>query len=246
MAPLISFEDVSKRYPDGGREITVLDGVSMHIEAGVAVGVYGTRRSGKSTLLRVAAGIVLPDSGTVRFDGADMTRMSARARNRLLRGEIAFMSAADWRALPGESVVDHVATSLGSEGVTMRDARLRALRILERVGIGGAGAQEAAASLSLTDRTRVMLARALVREPRLLVLDEPALMPNLSDRDRFYALLRSAAQERGMALLVASEEIAALQGVAVLMSIADGELCSTRRGENVVRLPTHRRAAGQR
>jgi len=246
MAPLICFDDVSKRYPDGGREITVLDHVSMRIEAGVAVGVYGTRRSGKSTLLRIAAGIVLPDSGTVRFDGADLTSMSARERGRLLRGEIAFMAAADWRALPGESVVDHVATSLGSEGVTMRDARMRALRILERVGVGGACAHEPAASLSLTDRTRVMLARALVREPRLLVLDEPALMPNLSDRDRFYALLRSAARERGMALLVASEEIAALQGVGVLMSIADGELCSTGRGENVVALPRRRRAMGQR
>ncbi len=245
MAPLISFEDVSKRYPDGGRLLTVLDRVCLHIEPGVAVGVYGTRRSGKSTLLRVAAGIVLPDAGVVRFDGRDMARMSARRRGRLLREQIAFMSAADWRPLPGESVVDHVATSLGSEGLTMRDARLRALRILERVGIGAAGAQDPAASLSLADRTRVMLARALVREPRLLVLDEPALIPNLSDRDRFYALLRSAARERGMALLVASEEIAALQGVGVLMSIADGELCSTRR-DNVVSLPSRRQAGAQR
>jgi len=246
MAPLISFEDVSKRYPDGGREVTVLDRVSLRIDPGVAVGVYGTRRSGKSTLLRLATGILLPDTGVVRFDGADMAAMSARTRGRLLRGQIAFMSAADWRALPGESVVDHVATSLGSEGVTMRDARLRALRILERVGIGGACAQEPAASLSLTDRTRVMLARSLVREPRLLVLDEPAVMPNLSDRDRFYALLRSAARERGMALLVASEEMAALQGVGVLMSIADGELVSSERRDNVVSFPPRRRVAGQR
>ena len=245
MAPLISFEDVSKRYPDGGREIAVLDRVWLRIDPGVAVGVYGTRRSGKSTLLRLAAGIVLADAGVVRFEGLDVARMSARRRGRLLRSEIAFMSAADWRALPGESVVDHVATSLGSEGLTMRDARLRALRILERVGIGGASAQEPADSLSLTDRTRVMLARALVREPRLLVLDEPALMPNLSDRDRFYALLRGAARERGMALLVASEEMAALQGVGVLMSIAHGELCSTERAGNVVSLP-RRRAGGGR
>jgi hypothetical protein len=69
------------------------------------------------------------------------------------------------------------------------------------------------------------------------VLDEPAQMPNLGDRDRFYALLRSAARERGMALLVASEEMAALQGVGVLMSIADGELCSTEEQGSVVRLP---------
>jgi ABC-type multidrug transport system ATPase subunit len=246
MAPLISFHNVSKRYPDGGREILVLDRVSLTIEAGVSVGVYGTRRSGKSTLLRMAAGIVQADAGTVRFDGSDIGQMSAGERARLLRGTIAFMSASDWRAHPGETVVDHVATSLGSEGLTMREARRRALRILDRVGVGAAGAQEPAALLSLTDRTRVMLARALAREPRLLVLDEPALMPNLGDRDRFYALLRTAAREGNMALLVASEEMAALQGVGVLMSIADGEVCSTEERGTVVSLPGRRRAGGER
>jgi ABC-type glutathione transport system ATPase component len=245
MAPLITFQDVSKRYPDGGREMLVLDRVSLTIEAGASVGVYGTRRSGKSTLLRLAAGIVLPDSGAVRFEQQDMSRMSAGARGRLLRGPIAFMSAEDWRAHPGETVIDHVATSLGSEGLTMREARRRAVKILDQLGIGAAGAQETAASLSLTDRTRAMLARALAREPRLLVLDEPALMPKLGDRDRFYAQLRAAARERQMGLLIASEEMAALQGVGVLVSIADGELCSTEERGTVVPLP-RRRAAGAR
>jgi ABC-type lipoprotein export system ATPase subunit len=246
MTPLISFHNVSKRYPDGGREILVLDRVSLEIDAGVSVGVYGTRRSGKSTLLRMAGGIVLPDSGVVSFDGRNMAQMSAGDRARLLRGAVAFMSAEDWRAHPGETVVDHVATSLGSEGLTIREARRRALKILDQVGVGAVGAQELAGSLSLTDRTRVMLARALAREPRLLILDEPALMPNLGDRDRFYALLRSAAQERRMALLVASEEISALQGVGILMSIADGELCSTEERGTVVNLPGRWRSAGER
>ena len=247
MASLLSLLDVSKSYPDGGREILVLDRVSLQLEAGVSVGVYGTRRAGKSTLLRLAAGIAAPDSGRIRFAGRDIAEMSVSERGRLLRGEIAYMSAEDWRANPGESVVDHVATSLGSEGVTMREARSRALQALESVGVGAAGGGETTSALSLTDRTRVMLARALAREPRLLVLDEPAMMPNLKDRDAFYALVRDAARERGLALLVASEEMSALTGVSVLMSIADGELVSTdERDDNVVRLPTRRPPAAER
>ncbi len=246
MTPLLSFLNVCKRYPDGGRDMLVLDRACLEIDAGASVGVYGARGSGKSTLLRLAAGIALPDTGSVRFDGRDMAQMSAGERSRLLRGAIAFMSAEDWRANPGESVVDHVATSLGAEGLTMREARQRALRILDAVGVSASGAQEAAAALSLTSRTRVMLARALAREPRLLILDEPALMPNLGDRDKFYALLRSAARERNMTLLVASEEMAALQGVSVLMSIADGELCSTEERGTVVRLPGLRHAGAER
>jgi ABC-type glutathione transport system ATPase component len=246
MTPLLSFLNVSKRYLDGSHEKLVLDSVSLEINSGVSVGVYGARRAGKSTLLRLAAGIALPDSGTVSFDGKDVAQMAGSERSRLLRGEIAFMSAGDWHANPGESVVDHVATSLGSEGLTMREARCRALHVLDLVGLGAAGAEELTASLSLTERTRMMLARALAREPRLLVIDEPALMSSLGDRDSFHALLLSAARERGMALLLASEELEALQGVAVSMSIADGELVSTEERGTVVRLPKRRLAGSER
>jgi len=239
MTPLLSFLNVTKRHPDGGREILVLDRVSLDIEAGASVGVYGARRSGKSTLLRIAAGIALPDSGSVSFGGEDMARMTSAERGRLLRGAIAFMSADDWRANPGESILDHVATSLGSQGLTMREARQRALRILSQVGVSPAAAEETAASLSLTERTRVMLARALAREPRLLVLDEPAVMPNLDERDEFHTLLRSVAQQHCIALLVASEEMAALRGFDVLMSIAEGELCSTDERGMLAHLPGH-------
>jgi ABC-type multidrug transport system ATPase subunit len=246
MTPLLSFVNVSKRYPDGGREIVVLDRVSLEVDAGVAAGLYGARRAGKSTLLRTAAGIELPDSGSVRFEGREMTRMSPSERGRLLRGAIAFMSAEDWRANPRESVLDMIATSLGSEGLTMREARRRALEVLDEVGVTASLAEQQTRTLSLTERTRVMLARALAREPRLLILDEPALIPNLGERDRFYSLLRATARERELTLLVASEEIAALQGFTLLMSIADGELSSSEPQGTVVQLPKRRSAAAER
>ena len=237
MTPLLSFANVGKRFPDGGRQIAVLDGVSFEVQPGAFVGLYGGRRTGKSTLLRLAAGIEAPDTGTVRFQGRALDEMTGAQRGRLLRGALAFMSCSDWRPNLGENVVDHVAMSLGSEGLTVRDARRRALGALDQVGVSATSASESADSLALSERTLVMLARALVREPRLLLIDEPAVMPNLGDRARFYGLLRELASERTMGLLVVSEEIGALQGADVLMSISDGTLCSTEEQGIVVPLP---------
>jgi len=76
--------------------------------------------------------------------------------------------------------------------------------------------------------------------------DGTRYFPDQAQRDRFFALLRSAAYDRGLTLLIASEEMAALQGVGVLMSISDGELCSTEERGTLVRLPGRRRAEGGR
>lgn len=246
MTPLLSLANVGKRFPDGGREITVLEGVSFEVDVGVFVGLYGPRRSGKSTLLRIAAGIEQPDTGTVHYDGRALEGMSGAQRGRLLRHELAFMASGDWRPQPGESVVDHVAMSLGSEGLTIRDARRRALGSLERVGVSATCAEEPAGSLSLAERTLVMLARAIVHEPRVLLVDEPAVMPSLSDRDRFYVLLRELAGERKMALLVVSEEMGALQGAGLMMSISGGEVCTTAEPGTVIPLPSRSARTAER
>lgn len=242
--PLLELSNVSSRCSDGGREVAVLDGVSFEIRPGAAVGVYGARRSGKSTLLRLAAAIESPDGGEIRFDGRDVTHISAGDRARLLRGPIALLTAAGWPPSPGETVLDRLVMSVGSDGCTLREARHRALGVLEQVGVAAARAEESTASLALSERARLMLACALVREPRLLVVDEPAPLPSVGDRERFCALLRSLAGERGIALLMASEDMGALQGVDVLMSIFAGELCSTAEPATVVRLP-RRHAAGR-
>lgn len=244
MTPLLSFANVGKRYRDGGREISVLKSVSMDIDAGVCAGVLGTRRSGKSTLLRLAAAITLPDSGAIYFRDRNIAEMSARERGRLLRDEIAFVSTADWRVNHNESVLDHVATSLGCEGLTIREARRRASRVLEEVEVGVGDAEEPISSLSSNERARVLLARALAHEPRLLVADEPALTPSPTERDSFYALLRETSYERGMALLMASQEVGALQGVRIMMSIDNGEVLSTEQHATVV--PFTRRAGAER
>jgi ABC-type ATPase involved in cell division len=243
--PLLSFVNVSQRYPDGNHEIAVLDEVSFDVDGGTFVGLFGARRSGKSTVLRLAAGVEEPSAGAVRFKGRDIAEMSVVDRERLLRDAIGLVSADDWRPSPKERVIDYVALSLGSDGPALRDARRQARGVLARVGMA-AGADELARSLSAGERMRIVLARALVREPRLLLVDEPAVMPSLSERDELYELLRLIAREQNMTLMIASEEMAPLHGAGVLMSLADGELCSTDERGTVVQLPRRSLAGAER
>jgi ABC-type Mn2+/Zn2+ transport system ATPase subunit len=120
----------------------------------------------------------------------------------------------------------------------VRQAERRALRELDFVGVAADQAHYPATTLSMVDRMRVMLARALAREPELIVIDDPVLTPNAAERDKLYALLRLAAHDRGAALLVASDDLPALQGFDVFMSISARELCSSEGTGTVVRLPT--------
>jgi ABC-type glutathione transport system ATPase component len=261
--PLLSFSSVTKRFRDGSRTLTPLEDVSFELWPGASLGVYGGRRSGKSTLLRLAAAIDLPDAGRVLFEGVDFLdksgvpglgrasrwrpvggrgRARRRKREELLRGPIALI-AEDRLTTPGETVMDRVALARGAAGSSLHEARRAALTALDRVGAAGLCALTTAA-LSGGERALVSLACALVREPRLLLVDEPPPLPSLSERERFCALLREVSRERDIALLVASEDIGALQGLSSLSSLSGGELCVADQPSKVLRFP-RRPAAGE-
>ena len=221
--PLLSFEKVSKFRADGRHRVAVLANASFEVPAGSAVGVWGVRRSGKTSLLRLAAGVELADEGRVLFDGRSLSEMRQIERERLLRSDIGFVSPIDWRPGYRERAVDYVALPLLSTGATLlqatRAAR-RALRRMDAIEI----ADKFGRTLSLGERTRVMLARALVNAPRLLLVDEPAAVPNLGERDDLCDLLGLLARERELTLVVASEEMSSLRFADFLMSIGGGEL----------------------
>jgi lipoprotein-releasing system ATP-binding protein len=235
--PLLSFEKVSKYCADGHRRVAVLAGASFEVGPSAAVGIWGTRRSGKTTLLRLAAGIELPDEGTVLFDGRDITRMRPIERERLLRTDIGFVSPVDWRPGYRERALDYVALPLLSTGATLQQAARAA-----RGALRGMGATEISEkfgrTLSLGERIRAMLARALINEPRMLLVDEPAAMPNLGDRDDLCELLGSLVRERELTLLIASEDMGSLRCADFLMSIGGGELVrSNERTAEVLPFP---------
>lgn len=241
---LLAFRQVSKSFPDGGREIAVLDRVSFEVEVGETVGLLASRRDGKTTLLKIAAGLMAPDDGSVLWDDLELVEMghdeTAHARR---YGGIAF-ARGEWQTTRSASVLEYVSLPLYSGDLKMIEAEDRALRALEVVRASHLGHRDTS-ELGLSERLLVELARAIIREPRLLLVDEPAVFRNPEDARAFYELLRSLPAKVGCALLIASEEVTALRGCKPMMSLSDGRLSSTASRRKVIDFPASLSGGGQ-
>lgn len=241
---LLSLNDVSKRFLDGAREVVVLDRVSVDIDAGELIGIYGERRSGKSSLLRVAAGLDVPENGIVSFAGQEMTGLSTSERARLRRRHGIAIAGGDWRpAGISQPVIEHVALPLTNDGLTLAESEGVAHPVLDRFGVTQ-WAHVSTDRLSVGERIRVELARAVVREPRLLLVDEPAVLSGPNESRELYALLRSLATESRIAVVIASEDMAALGGMQRFMTIDSGRLRTTDSRRRVLPFPERRSLGG--
>ncbi len=231
---LLELRRVSKRYGRGMRERVALKNVSLQVDAGELVSVWGRRRSGRSTLLRVAGGVEAPDEGMVCFDGREL---SGRCGEML--GHSIGYCRTTFQASEGEAVLDHVMVGQYAHGISPSLAEVRARAALER-----AGAQRCAArrpgELDCDEIVRVAIARALALDPRLLLVDEPTIGVDLLARDGILLLLQSLARE-GTAVLMSTGEATGLSGARAL-TLSDGELHGAPARELAAVVPLRRPA----
>lgn len=212
---LLALEQVTLVEGGKGRETLLLNDVSLELEAAELVAVWGKRRSGRTTLLRVAAGIERPDSGTVRFDGRDLGSSSA------LGDGIGFCGTG-FRGGEGLRVLEEMTGAQLARGVPQSEARTRALSALDRTGAPHC-ADRRLSELHGGDAMRTMLAAALATQPRLLVVDDAIAGVDLLERDAILMLLRSLADE-GLGVLTSTDEGTGLSGADRALSLSEGRL----------------------
>jgi branched-chain amino acid transport system ATP-binding protein len=164
---LLIVEAVSKRFG----ELAVTDDMSFSVTAGEALGIVGPNGAGKTTLLNLVAGDLRPDSGRIHFDGRDVTKLAAHARCNLGIGRTSQIP----RPFEGLTVFENalVGSSFGAGNRLSGTREQAAADAVERVGMNRK-ANVIAGSLTLLERKRLELARALATHPRLLLLDEIA------------------------------------------------------------------------
>jgi putative ABC transport system ATP-binding protein len=221
MDPLLSLKGVCKSYWRGPHETVVLADVSMGVRAGELVAVWGQRAAGKTTLAMVAAGLEAPDRGIVCFDGRDLAELRRGRAPRLHEG-IGWVQRMGPQSGDFRMIVDYVALPLlGAH--SPRGARRRASGMLKRLGVADCGG---ARWESLTDgeRTLVAVAHALVREPKLLVADDPTANLNVLQREEVIGLLRRAADEEGLGILITVPDMPDMAYADRVGSLSDGRL----------------------
>lgn len=224
---LLALDGVSKRYTDPRRTAVALNGISLAVEQGEVVAVWGGRGSGRTTLLRVAAGLEQPDSGTVRFSGTDLAGGAELATT-------AGLVYVQPRLLGPhqQQLLDRLTVALIARGQSKRAACEQAHAALERTGVGPCAGVRLG-ELDATESVRVGIAQALLFDPKLIVVDEPTATVPLIERDGILALLRSIA-DSGVAVLMSAGEAIGLSGVDRALTISGGRLHANVAAERAV------------
>jgi predicted ABC-type transport system involved in lysophospholipase L1 biosynthesis ATPase subunit len=223
---VLSLAGVCLSFPRGRRHtVQVLKDVSLQVDAREVVSVLAQRAQGKTSLLRVAAGMQRPDDGRVCFAGENLWGFSARRRARLLGGQIGWVghTAPD---LDVPMLASVALPLLGSYG--KRESYTRAMAALERVGASDC-AEQFWGSLADWERALVAVAQGIAREPKLLLVDDLTVSLGLEEVDDAMRLLESLAKERGLGVLKCVSDAKASLWSERVMTLAGGELLESPR-----------------
>ncbi|MFC7859528.1 ABC transporter ATP-binding protein [Arthrobacter koreensis] len=216
-------KDVTLEYPDGqNNTVRALDNVSLSAVRGTVTGLAGPSGSGKSSLLAVAATLIPPASGTVEVNGSDVGGLDDTGRARLRREEIGIVFQQP-NLLPSLTAVEQLVAVAHLRGESTGPAAERAAELLGIVGLGGQASQRPH-QLSGGQRQRVNIARALMGNPSLLLVDEPTAALDHERSASIMKLLREVTEEFKVATILVTHDVEFLPLADVVVRMRDGVL----------------------
>jgi putative ABC transport system ATP-binding protein len=227
---VLELRELVKHFPvASGAPVRAVDGVSLSVPGGEFVALYGPSGSGKTTLLMLIAALLRPDAGSVLLDERDISRLTDPETARYRLHDLGFVRQSI-NLIPGATALDNAALKLMGTDIGAREARRRIVPLLDRLGLGERSAHRAE-QLSMGERQRVMLARALSTEPKLLLADEPTGSLDSTRGREVLELLAETCRERGVAVVLVTHDPQAASFADRVFALRDGRLVEHEPGQ---------------
>lgn len=213
-APLLEVQDLHKHFPVGRQQLHAVDGVSFSLERGETLGLVGESGCGKSTVARTVVGLHPATSGSVRFEGTELVGMS-RKQMRPFRRRIQMIFQDPYASLdPRQTVASILAEPLNVHRLGKpRTRRLRAMQLLDAVGLNPRHVHRYPHEFSGGQRQRIGIARALALEPDLIICDEPVSALDVSIQAQIVNLLEELQERFGLAYLFIAHDLAVVRHI---------------------------------
>ena len=218
---MIEVTDVTKSYRSGEGHVEALRGVSFHIERGRCAFIVGPSGSGKSTLLYMLGALDRPTSGSIHVEGIDVFAMSEAEQNAYRRDKVGFIYQA-FNLVKNLSAIENVLISYIPSGITP-ELRKKATDLLKDVGLGRR-LHHRPYQMSGGEQQRVAIARALIKDPLLVLADEPTGELDSKTGDEIYRILRRLQAERQSTLVVVTHDRRFITPDDMVLEIRDGLL----------------------
>jgi putative ABC transport system ATP-binding protein len=220
---MLELNGLVKHFPvASAAPVRAVDGVSLSVAEGEFVALYGPSGSGKSTLLMLIAALLRPDAGSVVVDGRDISTLDEREAARYRLRELGFVRQS-LSLIPGASALDNAALKLMGADIGSREARRRIEPLLARLGLAERK-RHRTEQLSMGERQRVMIARALSLDPSLVLADEPTGSLDSERGAQVLALLAEISRERGIAVVLVTHDPQAVAFADRALALRDGRL----------------------
>jgi len=219
---MYQLNDVTKLYAKGRHTVPAVRDLSLRIEDGEWLAVQGRTGHGKSTLLNLLGGLDRPTSGSVQFDGKDLARLGQGNLTRLRARSIGFIFQT-FNLVPTLSAAENVETALIPLGISGKERRRQVIAALDSVGLSDRS-RHLPGEMSGGQQQRTAIARALVKEPSVLLADEPTGNLDESTRNEIINLIEKLWRERGLTLILVTHDSAIAQRAQRIAVMHEGRL----------------------
>jgi putative ABC transport system ATP-binding protein len=223
---MYEIKELTKQYKRGKETVHALRGVDVEIKDGDMLAIQGPTGHGKSTLLQLLGGLDRPTGGSLVFDGRDMARMNEMQLTKLRSANFGYIFQS-FNLIPTLTAQENVETALVPLGISGARRRERAARALAEVSLGDR-TRHLPTELSGGQQQRVAIARALVKEPKVIMADEPTGNLDEDTRDEIFGLLAKLWQEHSLTVILVTHDSAIARQVPRLALIKNGKLTIKR------------------